>query len=124
MTTKSHVSMETHLCVVCGTEYETEAILLDRRVRDILEPKTCTGWGMCPEHEAMKGDGYIALVEAKVPPDGETLAPGDADRTGRICHVRESVWGQIFDVPPPPKSMCFVEPGVIERLETIPTEKV
>ncbi len=123
MTTKSHVSMETHVCVVCATEYNTDAILLDRRVRQVLDPTTCTGWGMCPEHEAMKDDGYIALVEANTPPTGETLTPGDADRTGQICHVRESVWGKIFNIPVPSKGVCFVEPGVIEYLEAIPTEK-
>ena len=33
MNDKSHVSLEQHVCLVCGTAFDTGAILLDKRLR-------------------------------------------------------------------------------------------
>ncbi|WP_430522156.1 hypothetical protein [Pseudomonas aeruginosa] len=48
MNDKSHVSLEQHVCLVCGTAFDTGAILLDKRLRASMERHTATGWGLCP----------------------------------------------------------------------------
>ena len=119
MPDKSHVSMEQQVCVVCAQQFDTGAILLDtrlehvpghwgeRQLRQSLEPKTVTGWGLCP------------ACKAKAPPgDAETMKPGDAQRTGNIAHIKRAVWDKIFDIPAPPANCpcAFIPEGVIDML--------
>lgn len=127
---KSHVSMEQHVCIVCGQPYDSGALLLDRRLRPSMEDKTVTGWGLCPEHKEKHEAGYVALVEVdpersgsgEHPPAGTVIKPEDAYRTGRLLHVRRAVWGQVFNVPVPakpdgtPLPLCFVPPQVFAHL--------
>ena len=40
MPDKSHVSMEQHRCIVCGQDYDTGAILLDKRMRQAVNEIT------------------------------------------------------------------------------------
>src|SRR5215467_9695541 len=63
MNDKSHVSLEQHTCLVCMKSYGTGALLLDRRLRATLEHHTLTGWGLCPEHQKMNQEGFVALIE-------------------------------------------------------------
>jgi hypothetical protein len=101
--TKSHVSMEQHVCLVCGQTFDTGSILLDKRLRDSLEPKTVTGWDLCPEHKALYETGMVALVEVdedKTGPRGATLRPEDAYRTGRVAHVKEEAFRKLFNISP------------------------
>src|SRR5450830_1148211 len=63
MNDKSHVSLEQHVCLVCGTRFDTGTILLDRRLRASMEHHTATGWGLCAEHQKLSDDGFVALVE-------------------------------------------------------------
>lgn len=98
--TKSHVSMEQHVCMVCAHPFDTGAILLDRRLRQSLEPKTVTQWGLCPEHEGLYKQDFIALVEidpAKV--EHRNPGPGDVYRTGRVMHIKERAFKQLMNVP-------------------------
>ncbi|SFE17291.1 hypothetical protein SAMN03159379_07464, partial [Variovorax sp. NFACC26] len=46
MDEKSHVSMEQHLCLVCGLGFDTGGILFDRRLRQSMQRHTVTGWGL------------------------------------------------------------------------------
>lgn len=122
MNEKSHVSLEQHVCLVCGTTFDTGAILLDRRLRLSMERHTTTGWGLCAEHQKLFDDGYVALVECDpqrsgLSAGGECLKPGQAYRTGRVAHMKREVFARIFDVAIATTQACvFVEPGVIERL--------
>lgn len=125
MNEKSHVSMEQHVCLVCGATFDTGAILLDRRLRASMERHTTTGWGLCAEHRRLFDAGYVALVECDprrsgLPAGGDRLKPEDAYRTGRIAHVKRDAFAKLFNVPVEVKRPCvFVEPGVIERLEAM-----
>ena len=109
---KSHVGMAHHVCPVCGTEHDP-VVLLDRRLRNTLTRHEFAGWQMCPEHQQLCHDGFTALVEVTNQP--QSLA--DADRTGRIAHVRNTVWAQIFDMPLPDKGLAFVHPEAFAMLE-------
>jgi hypothetical protein len=114
MSEKSHVSLEQHLCRVCGHPFDTGALLLDKRLRKAFEPKTVTAWGLCPACQTKADEGDIALVEAKAPPStGARLKPEAADRTGRIFHVRRTAYSQMFDTEPDPGlPMVFIDEDV------------
>ena len=106
---KSHVSMEQHECVACGTRYDTGAILLDRHLKASMEGKTVTGLGLCPEHQKRVDEGYVLLVEAE-------QMHGKTRRLGRIAALRAERWGDFFNVPAPPKGVCFVQSEVLDML--------
>jgi hypothetical protein len=122
---KSFVTMETKICIVCGTEHESGSILLDTRMRDRFDHHTPTGWGMCDTCEAQRNSGFVAMVEANnSDPSKGTLAPSDAARTGRIVWLKREAFEQVFNVPVPDKGVCFIEPGVIEQLQSLQAEEV
>ncbi len=124
MNEKSHVSLEQHVCIVCGRAFDTGAILLDRRLRASMGRHTATGWGLCPEHQKLFDDGFVALIECDPQrsgaPVGGRMKPEQAYRTGRLVHVRRTAFARVFNVPIPDRQACvFVEPGVIEHLQAM-----
>ena len=125
MNEKSHVSLEQHVCLVCGTRFDTGAVLLDRRLRASMERHTATGWGLCPEHQKLSDDGFVALVECDPqrsgsPAGGGRVKPEQAYRTGRLAHLKREAFAQVFNVPIAADQPCvYVEPGVIEQLQTM-----
>ncbi len=123
MNDKSHVSMEQHVCLVCGVAFDTGAILLDKRLRASMERHTATGWGLCAEHQKLADDGFVALVECDPQRSGSSggrLKPEQAYRTGRLAHIKRHVFTQVFNVPIEANQSCvFVEPGVIDRLQAM-----
>lgn len=124
MNEKPYVSLEQHVCVVCGTTFDTGAILLDRRLRASMQRHTATGWGLCTEHRKLFDDGYVALVECDPQrsgalANGERMTPEQACRTGPVANMRREVFARVFNVPIAAGQPCvFVEPGVIERLQS------
>jgi hypothetical protein len=126
MNNKSHVSFEQHVCLVCGARFDTGAILLDRHLRASMEHQTVTGWGLCPEHQKLSDDGFVALVECDPQRSGSQaggrMKPEQAYRTGRLAHLRRAVFAQVFNVSVADDQPCvFVEPGVIEQLQSMVT---
>jgi hypothetical protein len=107
---KSHVSMEQNQCFVCLKVYDTGAILLDRQLKSSMEQHTITGRAPCPECVAQINAGFVALIEA-------SRVGGEPKRSGAIAFIKEAAWP--FDVPVPPKKICFIEPGVIEKLQNM-----
>ncbi len=123
MNEKSHVSLEQHLCLVCGIAYDTGSILLDKRLRASMEHHTTTGWGLCAEHQKLSDDGFVALVECdpqRSGSPGDRLKPEQAYRTGRLAHLKREVFADMFNVPvAADQAFVFVEPGVIEQLQAM-----
>lgn len=124
MNDKSHVSLEQHVCLVCGTHFDTGAVLLGRRLRASLEHQTVTGWGLCPEHQKLFDAGFVALVECDPQRSGSQaggrVKPEQAYRTGRLAHLRRTAFAQMFNVPVAEDHPCvFVEPGVIDQLQSM-----
>ena len=124
MNDKSHVSLEQHVCLVCGTRFDTGAVLLDRRLRASMEHQTVTGWGLCPEHQKLFDEGFVALVECDPQRSGSQAGgrtkPEQAYRTGQLAHLRRAVFAQVFNVPIADDQPCvFVEPGVIDQLQSM-----
>ena len=112
------VRMEKAICPVCGERHETGAILIARSLRvGIPKGKETTHFALCPKHQQMHDDGYVALVEVQREPEpGEGLYP---PRTGHIAHVRRSKWKLLFNesVPVPEIPMIFVQAGVVAALK-------
>ena len=125
MNDKSHVSLEQHVCLVCGAAFDTGAILLDKRLRASMERHTATGWGLCSEHQKLSDDGFVALVEcdpqrSRAAAGAARMKPDQAHRTGRLAHLKREVFADVFNVPIEDKQPCvFVEPGVIEQLQAM-----
>jgi hypothetical protein len=110
---KSYVSMEQRQCIVCGVVYDTGSILMDKRLRASMEKNTVTGTGFCPEHQKLKDEGYIALIEAD---------PATDKRTGNIAHIRASVWPDLFrgeHSQPPGGMVAYVTPDTMDALKKI-----
>lgn len=118
---KSYVSLEQRVCRICGKPFDTNAILLDTRLRDRFDQKTVTGFGLCPDDKQKIDDGYVALVgidekKSERLPNG-TVKPEGAWRTGDICYIRREAYERIFNVPLDARSpMAFCDPEVITRL--------
>ena len=123
MNDKSHVSLEQHVCLVCGKAFDTGTILLDKRLRASMKHHTTTGWGLCAEHQKLADDGFVALVECDPQRSGSpggSLKPEQAYRTGRPAHLKHHVFAKVFNVQIEANQPCvFVEPGVIEQLEAM-----
>ena len=116
--TKSYVSMEQKQCIICGINYNTDAILLDRRLINSMEQNTITGLGFCPEHQRLRNDGYIALIEATTSVSGSRVKHENANRTGRICHVKTDAFDKIFNCEVPKDlGMVYVDLGVIDKIQ-------
>jgi hypothetical protein len=120
---KSYVSLEQHLCVVCATPFDTGSILLDRRLRASMRRHTTTGWGLCPEHQRLHSEGFVALVECDpqrsgAPSGDGQMKPEQAYRTGLLAHLRREAFTRAFNVAiTADQPVVFVEPGVIEQLQ-------
>jgi hypothetical protein len=124
MNDKSHVSLERRVCLACGSPFDTGNILLDKRLRQSMAHHTVTGWGLCPEHERMFEEGFIALVECDPrrsgAPSSGRIDPEQAYRTGRLAHLRREVFAKVFNVPISAQQPCvFVEPEVIDHLQAM-----
>lgn len=117
MTGKSYVTLEQHVCTVCDKPFDTGVLLLDKRLQERFDRKTVTGYGLCEEHQKMKDDGFIALIECdpskskiETGPDGvDSALAEDVHRTGNILHTNAASWPHLFDTPVPPNGVGFVD---------------
>jgi hypothetical protein len=115
---KSYVTLEQKHCAVCGKNYETGALLMDKRMR--FEKYTVTGVGLCPEDQKKFDEGYIALIEVdpkKSAIEGDRLKPEKAYRTGRVAHIKSSAFNKVFNIPLPEKTpILFVDEEIIDKI--------
>lgn len=121
-TEKSHVAFENKICVATGKKFQTQALLLDKRLRPTLERDTVTGWGVSPEIQEKIDEGYRILVEcdpekSEIEPNG-TTKPEGAYRTGPIIYLREKVFQDIFKMQTERK-IIFIDHEVTKFLEKI-----
>lgn len=125
MSDRSHVSMEQRVCLVCGRLFDTGSILLDMRLRPSMEPRTITGWDLCPEHRKLHAQGFVALVECDPtksghPAAGATVSPSQVYRTGRLAHLKREVFADLFKGVTASNTPCvFVDPEVMDLLRRL-----
>ena len=99
---KSFVTMEAKICSVCGQQYNSGTILLNKRLSKRFDKETVTGFGMCPEHVKLMEEGFVACIEidsSKVPDNKDRLKQEEAPRTGRLAHVKREALEAMLGSP-------------------------
>lgn len=120
MTDKSYVTLAQRQCFICGKEYDTNELLLDKHLRERFERTTLVGNGICPECQKLNDDGYIALVVIQDPLLGVTnIKMEEAYRTGKIIHLKRSAWEKLFDSPTPDLPMVYIDQELGTKLEEL-----
>lgn len=117
--TKSYVSAEQNVCPVCAKTFDTNAILINKHLRENMERYTVTGWGLCPEHKKLHEEGYVALVAIDPDRSAKPYTPSSVYRLGGVAHMRRSVWRSIFNCDPPEGPMVFCDEELVEKLESM-----
>lgn len=116
------------MCPVCGKEFETnELALLGRNKGRKADMYTTTHYDLCPEHKKLNDDGYIALVgvdsrKSTYEPDGNLKLEG-AYRTGKLAHIRRTVFKDMFGSECPNIPMIFVDSDISDKLEIMQREQ-
>lgn len=116
---KSYVSLAQNQCLICLKNFDINEILLDKRLRPTLECRTLTGHGKCPECNAQIKKGFIALIETAGANPGRKTVGADVARSGNFCFLRREVFDQVFGGPCPNLPFIFIEPGVLEKLQSM-----
>jgi len=113
--------MEQHICAICGQTYDTGSILMDTHLKNRFDRNTVTGTGLCEEHQKLADDGYIALIEINNDSACIKVSLEDANRTGRVAHIKSEAFSRMFNTPLDKSSlpMAFIEPKVFEELEEL-----
>jgi len=124
MPEKSYVGMGHTVCPIC-TKKHNSTILIDKRLRNTLTNDMVTDIGLCDEHQELYDKGYIALVAID---EEKSELPFNLDnvyRTGKLAHISQELFEQIFDVPVPdnPARLMMCPDDLIDKLQTLqPTE--
>lgn len=119
---KSHVTMESQVCIATGKEFQTNTILLDRKLSERFDgPQTCTGFGISPEVQEKIDEGYCVLVEidsvkSKLSDDETRVKPEDAYRTGTVIYLKKKVYANIIDNINPPL-ISFIDKDMTQMIE-------
>ena len=93
------VAMERAVCPVCGVIHEDGGVLLDKRLKTIEDKDTITHLTLCPEHQKLYDDGYIAmLVVSNEETEGTKLSVHNAKPTGTLIHIKKHIAEEFFDI--------------------------
>lgn len=112
---KSYVTMVTNFCPICGKEWNTGELLLDRRLSKRFERTTCTAVGLCEEHKAQVDSGeWVALIEASQVIDN-SKGTIQYDPTGNGALLKKEAAVQLLGDTVAPFN--YVEVGVLEQLQ-------
>lgn len=112
--------MEQHCCPVCGTVFDTNAILLHKQLRDTLEKTTVTGYSLCPEHKKLTDEGYLHLVVAEGPQSKEALKVTEAVYSGTIISLKRHVAAEVFNITIPDDTpMVYITQEVADALKNM-----
>lgn len=103
---KSYVSVGVEIYPVCGAEH-SEVVLLDTRMRDSMEQKTCVGRSPCQEHAARIAKGYTYMLEYT----REGGAP-----TGRYAEMPPGMWESVISQPRPPGGIAVTDAAGFAKL--------
>ena len=93
----SYANPDQSICPICGDACATDA-------------------GLCPPHQKLCEEGFLALVEvSNGRPD---IKLGEAIHTGQVAHIRYEIFAKVFNRSADPSApLVYVEPGVIESLQ-------
>ena len=107
---KSHVSMATAICPICGKEEETGEILLHKHMKAVLDRRTCTGYKPCTEHASDLEKGYVFLLAT------ESEKEPMANLTGVTLRLDQETAQQMFakNIDTIKHGIVLVAPEVID----------
>lgn len=116
---KSYVTLEQNVCAVCQIAFNTGAILLDKGLKERFDMHTLTGHSLCPEHQKLADDGYIALVVVSNSQTSSNLKPKDATPTGEFMHIKVEAFKKLFntEVDTSKVPMVYAEPELLKLIE-------
>ena len=114
MSEKTYVALQQAICPVCANKHDT-GVIINRRLEKTFEPKIVTHWQMCPEHEKLKSEGYVALVGID-PAKSDGTKLHEVFRTGSLAFLKADRWSDVFDIPEPEHGVCYAENAVIDML--------
>jgi len=105
MIDKSYVTLEQHVCPICGIVFDTGSILMDRRLQPTFEKHTISGYECCVECKTRLIE-YVALIEV------DNLKKP----TGQLLWLKRDVAGKIFNVPI--EDVAYIDAAAVERLKS------
>lgn len=116
---KSYVTMEQHICPICGEVHETGNLLLDKRLKERFERNTITGMSFCPKHKKMEEEGWVFFVEIE-PPTGtlegaSRLKPSQVALTGRNAAIRKDVAEELLKTDKV-EPISYIHPELMDKL--------
>lgn len=127
MTDKSHVSMESKVCPICGHTHQHDCrILLDSTLKDSLERETVTGFSLCEDCQKHSDNGMLALVEID-PSKSELTSTEDPDitiakaenvhRTGTVVLIPLALAKDLFKSSEAIKSpLIYIDAGGLDEV--------
>lgn len=118
---KSFVTVNKKKCVVCCRDFDTNELLIDKRMRDVFESSTLTGWGMCPEHAQQIKDGYTFLIlidENKSTIKGGSVDISNTYRLGCFFAVKNDFMQDVLGSVPPQR-VAFIPVAVLADILTV-----
>lgn len=115
--TKSFVSLEAKVCPCCHKQFETNALLLDRTVKDTLEKTTVTGYMLC---STCKKEGYLLCVEISNASEmtEKRVTPERANKTGRVIYIKEDMAKELFQTDTL-EEFVYIDKGVYNYFENL-----
>lgn len=116
---KSYVTLEKQICPVCGEISDTNALLMDMRLRDRFEKDTVTGWGFCEEHQKVLDDGFIILVGVE-DQSSSRPQPDQVTRTGEVLYMRKELAETMINIKV--NDMAFIPPAVVDIFKGLASE--
>jgi hypothetical protein len=123
MTDKSYVTMEQHICPICGINHDTGALLLHRRLRKTFDRSTLTGFSLCQECESRSAE-YLALVVIEPTRCNPPHKPDTVYRTGEYLHLRRAVAAQLFNIETGAFPFIYIDPECADRLKQMIQESL
>lgn len=122
MINEDYVAVAKKQCPICGKIHSHNCeILIHKQLKAISEEETFSGQGLCEEHDKLREEGYIALIEVKNAEDSTMLTAQQAKRTGRLVHIKRDIYNMIFNVPEDGKivPIAFISIDAFEYLLSI-----
>lgn len=127
MTDKSYVSVGISVCPVCLKKTD-DCVLLDTRLQDSLDRETVVdNTTMCPDCQDLYDKDFIAMVEVSNLNDGTktTMKQSEAERTGRIMHIKLGVLNHIINAEHDKSvPMAFISEEVFNIIKNLYDEQV
>ena len=115
---RSYVTMEQHICEICGNIFETNNLLMDMHFQDTFDRYTVSDYGICNQCQSKIDEDYISLVEIDNEEYSESVKNKNANRTGRMLWLRENAAENLLNIKLE-THIAFIDKEVYDYLETL-----